>query len=250
MLFKQLFDKESFTYTYLLGCPDTGETILIDPVLESSDRDLEILRQMGLKLTATLETHIHADHITGATRLKMLTGCKIAGAALDELPCRDTQFREGEIFRCGNIEIHPLYTPGHTDTHHAFLLDTPMHKVLFSGDCLLIDSCGRTDFQSGNAGQLYDSIQTRLFTLPNDTLVYPAHDYENKTLTTIGQEKKRNPRLKNNQTREDFIDLMHRLDLPHPKKMDISIPGNLQCGRCPENVPPQLRGLCDTHDQG
>lgn len=250
MIFRQLFEPDSSTYTYLLACPDSREVALIDPVLETVERDLDILQQMGLKLGYTIETHLHADHITGAYKLKALTGCKICGPAFDELPCTDIGLKEGEPFMLGNIVLNPLFTPGHTDTHHAYILDTGTHAMLFSGDALLIDSCGRTDFQSGDASTLYRSIHTKFFTLPDDTLVYPAHDYDNRCVSTIAQEKKRNPRLSGHRTEAEFVALMNRLDLPYPRKIDISLPGNQQCGRCPDNMPEAQRGPCAPKDQG
>ncbi len=250
MLFRQLFEETSSTYTYLLACPDTGESVLIDPVIESTDRDLEVLRELGLTLSYTLETHIHADHITGAVKLRALTDCKVAGPAMDDLPCRDIGVREGEPFRVGNVEVHPLFTPGHTDTHHAFLLDTAIHKIVFSGDALLIDACGRTDFQSGDSATLYDSVHDKLFTLPDDALVYPAHDYTGRFLTTVGQEKRRNPRLGNHRNKQEFVRIMRELDLPVPTKMEYAVPGNERCGQCPDNLPPGMRKSCEVHDQG
>ncbi len=250
MLFRQLFEDTSSTYTYLIACPDTGETVLIDPVLETADRDVEVLSTLGFKLTYTLETHIHADHLSSALRLRAITDCKIAGPAMDDLPCRDLGVREGEAFRVGNIELHPLFTPGHTDAHHAFLIESNTHGVVFSGDALLIDACGRTDFQSGDAAVLYDSIHDKLFSLPDDTLVYPGHDYERRSLTTIGQEKRRNPRLGGGRSKEEFVNIMAGLDLPFPKKMKYAVHGNELCGQCPDDLPSDLRRLCDPHEQG
>ena len=250
MIFKQLLDPESFTYTYLLGCPQTGETMLIDPVLETVHRDLEILQAMNQKLTHVLETHIHADHVTGASKLKAITDCKIAGPAMDDLPCRDIGVREGEVFRVGTLEIHPLFTPGHTDAHHAYLFHSPSGDWLFTGDALLIDACGRTDFQMGDAATLYRSIHQKFFTRPGDTLLYPAHDYEGRCVSTVAQEKARNPRLKDNRSEGDFVDLMNKLNLPYPKKMGFSVPANQLCGRCPDDLPPESKALCNAHDQG
>lgn len=249
-IFRQLFEKTSSTYTYLIGCPETGVCALIDPVLETVDRDLQLVRELGLKLAYTVETHIHADHVTGALKLHALSDCQIAGAAMDNLPCRDVQLREGEAFAVGHVQIHPLFTPGHTDTHHAYLVDSPVHKMVFTGDCLLIDGCGRTDFQSGDAGVLYDSVHRKLYVLPDETLIYPGHDYENRLLTTIGQEKRRNPRLSAERERDSFIALMNSYDFPNPSKMDYAIPGNMQCGKCPDNLPKGMHRLCDVHDQG
>ncbi len=250
MIFKQLFEPESSTYTYLISCGNTGKTVLIDPVIETAERDIEVVRSLGLKVDYTLDTHIHADHITGALKLKHLAGSQICGPALDGLPCTDIGVREGEPFRVGTIEIHPLFTPGHTDTHHAYLIDHGGLKLLFSGDALLIEACGRTDFQSGDAHALYRSIHEKFFTLPDETLVYPAHDYEGRHITTIAQEKQRNPRLGNDRSEAEFVEIMHGLDLPYPRKIDISLPGNQLCGQCPESIPEGLRGPCDFRDQG
>ncbi|MDY6979705.1 MAG: MBL fold metallo-hydrolase [Pseudomonadota bacterium] len=250
MLFRQVIEPDSSTYTYLLHCPDSGKTALIDPVLDTVERDLKMLNELGLELDFTLDTHVHADHLTGAKRLKELTGSQIVGPAIDQLPCTDIGVREGEPFRLGNIEIHPLYTPGHTDHHHAYLIDNGTQKMLFSGDALLIEACGRTDFQSGDAATLYRSIHDKFFTLPDETLVYPCHDYEGRFVTTIAQEKNRNPRLGNNKTLEEFVEIMDNMDLPYPRKIDFAVPGNEMCGACPENVPDKYRAPCDRHDQG
>lgn len=250
MFFKQLFEESSSTYTYLLACTETGAAALIDPVIETVERDLDVMRDAGLTLGYTIETHIHADHITGAVKLRALTDCRIAGAAGDNLSCRDIGLREGEPFRVGNITLHPLFTPGHTDTHHAYLIDDGVRKMVFSGDALLIDGCGRTDFQSGDAGVLYDSIHEKLFSLPGDTLVYPGHDYEGRAVSTVGQEKRRNPRLGAGRSREEFVALMRDLKLPYPRKIDYALPGNEQCGQCPDNLPPGMARLCEPHDQG
>lgn len=249
MIFRQLFEPDSYTYTYLLSCPETGETALIDPVLDTVERDLDVLREMGLKLTHTLDTHIHADHLTGAKRLKSLAGSRIAAPAMVELPCTDVGLHEGEAFCVGTIELHPLYTPGHTDHHHAFLIDDGTHKMLFTGDALLIDACGRTDFQSGDAATLYRSIHEKFFTLPGETLVYPCHDYNGRRVSSIAQEQSRNPRVGENRTLDEFLRIMADLELPYPRKIEFAVPGNEQCGECPPEVPEEYRGVCD-HDQG
>ncbi len=250
MIFRQIFDKTSYTYTYILGCQDRGEAILLDPVLDTSDEVLEVLSELGLRLGCTLETHIHADHFTGALRLAAITDCKIAGSSMDDISCRDIGVREGEVFSWGSIALHPLFTPGHTDTHHAYLFDAGMHKMVFTGDALMVDSCGRTDFQSGDAGVLYDSVHKKLFTLPHDTLVYPGHDYNQRLITTVGQEKIRNPRLGGGQTRDGFIAFMAQLNLPYPKMIDLAVPANRKCGKCPDEIPPGYRRLCEPFDQG
>jgi sulfur dioxygenase len=248
MLFRQLFEPDSCTYSYLLACEQTGECVLIDPVIDTVERDLQLLDQLGLRLTYTLETHIHADHLTGARTLRNLVGSKIVVPAMDELACADIGVTEGRPFRVGTTELQPLYTPGHTSTHHAYLLDTGTHRMLFSGDALLIEACGRTDFQSGDPVRLYRSVREKFFTLPDETLVYPAHDYEERQITTIGQEKKRNPRL-SGKTEAEFVEIMRRLDLPYPRKIDFAVPGNEDCGACPDNVPEQYRGPCETASQ-
>lgn len=249
MIFKQLFEPISSTYSYLLACSETGSCVLIDPVIETVERDLQVLQHLELKLCYTLETHLHADHLTGALKLKQQTGSQIGAPAMDRLPCADVGLREGEPFRLGSIEIWPLFTPGHTATHHCYRVYSDAHMLLFSGDALLIDGCGRTDFQSGDPATLYRSIHDKLFVLPDETLVYPCHNYEGRFVSSIAQEKAHNPRLKDNKSLEDFIMLMNGLDLPYPKKMDFAVPGNQQCGRCPDNVPEEFRGVCAYQDQ-
>jgi len=250
MIFKQFIESDSSTYTYLLACPETRKAVLIDPVLDTVERDLQAIRDLELDLVASLDTHIHADHLTGARQLKQRTGCKIACPAMIGLPCADIGVEEGKPFSVGSIALHPLFTPGHTDHHHAYLFDGPVQKLLFTGDALLIDSCGRTDFQSGSAADLYNSVHNKLFSLPGETLVYPAHDYEGRFVSSIGQEKTRNPRLGSQRPKEDFIALMDSLDLPYPRKIDFAVPGNEACGECPDNVPDEFRGPCSASDQG
>lgn len=248
MIFRQLLESDSCTYTYLLACERTGECVLIDTVIDTVDRDLSRLQDLGLTLTYTLETHIHADHLTGANKLRRLTGSKIAAPAMDRLACADIGVEENRPFRVGEIELLPLFTPGHTATHHAYVLETNAHTLLFSGDALLIEACGRTDFQSGDPVVLYQTITEKFFTLPDETLVYPAHDYEGRWLTTIGQERQRNPRLGKGKTQQAFVEIMNTLDLPYPRKIDFAVPGNEACGECPDNVPEQYRGPCETYE--
>ncbi len=250
MLFKQLFEPDSSTYTYLISCPDTGVTVLIDPVLDTVDRDLALLQQLGLKLNYTIDTHVHADHLTGALRLRELSDSRIAYPAMVEAVCVDIGLREGESFRIGNLSLQPLFTPGHTDHHHAYLIDNGTQKMLFSGDALLIDACGRTDFQSGDALALYHSIHEKFFTLPEETLVYPCHDYEGRFISTIAQEKSRNPRLGQGKPEEEFVAIMENMDLPYPRKIDFAVPGNQRCGICPETIPEEYRKPLCKHDQG
>jgi len=245
MIFKQLLEPDSCTYTYLLGCEETGETVLIDPVIDTVVRDLGVIHSLGLKPSYTLETHIHADHLTGALKMKALASSQIVVPAMDQLSCADMGVEEGTVFQVGNIKLYPLFTPGHTSTHHAYLVEDGAHTMLFSGDALLIEACGRTDFQSGDPAALYKSIHEKFFTLPDETLVYPGHDYEGRQITTIAQEKQRNPRLGNNKTEQEFVDIMNNLNLPYPRKIDFAVPGNTACGKCPDNVPEEYRGPCD-----
>jgi glyoxylase-like metal-dependent hydrolase (beta-lactamase superfamily II) len=244
MIFRQLFEPVSCTYTYLLGCSVTGECALIDPVLETVERDLAMIRTLGLHLAFTVETHVHADHLTGALKLKHLAGSRIAGPALDELPCTDVGLRAGEPLMIGEIALHPLFTPGHTSAHHAYRVESNAQNLLFSGDALLIDGCGRTDFQSGDPVALYHSIHEQFFSLPDETLVYPGHDYAGRFVSSIAQEKARNPRLGGGKSLEEFVAIMQGLDLTPPQKMAFAVPGNLLCGQCPPDVPDELRRLC------
>lgn len=241
MIFKQLFEPISSTYTYLLGCEETGRAVLVDPVLPTWERDLAALRTLGLELAYTLDTHIHADHLTAANRLKREAGSRIAGPALDRLPCTDIPVEEGKPFTLGSLALEPLHTPGHTDNHFAYLLD----GRVFTGDALLIDGCGRTDFQNGDAATLYHSIMGKLFVLSDDVLVYPAHDYHGRRVSTIGQEKTRNPRLGGGKSLDDFVRIMKDLDLAYPQFIDYAVPGNRRCGVCPTEIPDDMQRYCD-----
>lgn len=250
MIFQQLFEPDSSTYTYLLACPESRQALLIDPVLDTVHRDLDVLQQLDLKLMYTLDTHHHADHLTGARILRERTGCQVVYPEVEKPACADIGISEGQTFKMGTIEIEPLFTPGHTAHHHAYLVDNGTQKMVFSGDALLIEACGRTDFQAGDAVTLYRSIHEKLFSLPDETLVYPGHDYEGRFISSIAQEKKRNPRLGDGKTLEAFVAIMNGLDLPYPRKIDFAVPGNESCGKCPANVPEQYRGPCELHEQG
>ncbi|MDD3519024.1 MAG: MBL fold metallo-hydrolase [Chromatiales bacterium] len=241
MLFRQFFEPISSTFTYLLACEETGQAILVDPVLPAWQRDLAALAELGLTLRYTLDTHIHADHITAARRLKMEAGSRIAHPAHDGLECVDVAVREGVPLAMGSLRIEPLHTPGHTDGHHAYRVG----ERVFTGDALLIDGCGRTDFQNGDAHALYHSIHDKLFSLPGETLVYPAHDYAGHRVSCIAQEMDRNPRLGNARSLDDFVALMNGLDLAYPKFIDFALPGNRRCGVCPDDVPEDLMQYCD-----
>ena len=240
MIFRQLFEPVSSTYTYLLGCEESGEAVLVDPVMPAWQRDLEAVNALGLKLVMTIDTHIHADHITSASMLRREAGSRIATPALDGLPCTDVAMHDAVPLLVGGLRIDPMHTPGHTDNHFALLAG----DRVFTGDALLIDGCGRTDFQSGDSRALYHSVRGRLFGLPDDTLVYPAHDYNGRRVSSIAQERARNPRLGGERSIEEFVDLMANLDLPYPKFIDYAVPGNRACGECPQDLPPNLREYC------
>lgn len=230
MLFRQLFEPVSSTYTYLLGCEETGEAVLIDPVLETVERDLEVVSALGLKLASTLETHIHADHVTGAGRLRALSQSKAGFPAASGAEGTDFTIAEGELLTVGSLVLRPLFTPGHTDDHHAYLIETGGEAHVFTGDALLIEGCGRTDFQNGDAATLYRSVHEKLFALAEETLVYPAHDYHQRRVSSIAQERARNPRLGTGKSLEEFVAIMADLHLPRPQKMDIAVPANRTCG--------------------
>ena len=234
MIFRQLFDHESSTYTYLLGDEETREAALIDPVLEQADRDLELVSQLGLTLAYVLDTHVHADHVTAASTLRKRAGARtVAGRA--GAPCADILLDAGDVVRFGRVGLRVLPTPGHTDDSVSYLLvdaanPKPPGDRVFTGDALLVRAAGRTDFQNGDAGRLYDSITGELFTLPDTTRVYPAHDYLGRTMTTIAEEKKWNVRIAG-RGREEFIAVMGALHLPEPKRLHEAVPANRACGR-------------------
>jgi glyoxylase-like metal-dependent hydrolase (beta-lactamase superfamily II) len=241
MIFRQLFEPLSSTYTYLLGCEQTGQAVLIDPVLPAWQRDLEELRRLGLTLAYTVDTHIHADHITAARKLREEVGSRIAHPAIDRLPCADLGVEEGVALQVGSVRIEPIFTPGHTDGHHAYRVG----DRVCTGDALLIEGCGRTDFQNGDARALYHSVRAKLFALPDDTLVYPGHDYKERRVSSIAQEKARNPRLGGEQSLAAFEKLMAGLGLAYPKFIDYAVPGNRACGECPGGVPEALQEYCE-----
>lgn len=227
MLFRQLYDNETSTYTYLIADETTKEAVLVDPVIEQVERDLKLMQELGLKLCYCLETHIHADHITGTGKLRELTGCQGIVPENASATCADRFIKDGEVLTVGAIEIKTIATLGHTDSHNSYLVN---NNYILTGDSLFIRGCGRTDFQSGNAGLMYDHVTQKLFTLPEDTLVYPGHDYRGQTVSTIGEEKQFNPRFVG-KDRESFIEMMNNLNLPNPKKLAEAVPANQLCGK-------------------
>lgn len=227
MLFRQLFDPETSTYTYLIADPATGAAALVDPVLEQVDRDLQLIQELGLALRFCLETHVHADHVTGTGQLRERTGCQGFVPQNAQVACADREVLDSEVILLGSIAIEAIATLGHTDSHLAYRVNGD--RVL-TGDSLLIRGCGRTDFQSGDAGLLYDAVTQRLFTLPPETLLYPGHDYRGRTVSTIGEELRHNPRFVGHD-RASFIALMDNLNLPNPKKIAEAVPANQGCGK-------------------
>lgn len=232
LLLRQLFDRDTWTYTYLIADPNTKEAVLVDPVLEQVERDLQLIKELGLTLRYCLETHIHADHVTGTGKLRELTGCQGIVPENAEAACADSYIRDGEVLKVGEIAIKAIATLGHTDSHMSYLVNG---SSVLTGDSLFIRGCGRTDFQSGDAGTLYDHVTQRLFTLPDETLVYPGHDYRGQTVSTIGEEKQFNPRFVG-RDRASFIEFMNNLNLPNPKKIAEAVPANQRCGQIAATV--------------
>ena len=222
----QLFDTESSTFTYILTAPGSNDAVIIDPVDHHWERDLRHLERLGLKLVYVLETHAHADHITSAGRLRELTGAQAAVPGGCGISPAEVQLDDGHIIRFGDAEeIKILHTPGHTAGSMSYV----WRNNVFTGDTLLIDGCGRTDFQSGSSDALYDSVTQKLFTLPDETRMWPGHDYKGQVVSTIGWEKRHNARLAA-RNREDFRKLMSELDLPKPKMIDVAVPANQNLG--------------------
>lgn len=225
IIFRQLFDLESFTYTYLLGCPKTRVAVLIDPVDTQAERDIRITKEMDLKLIYAMNTHVHADHVTGTGILKNLTGCKsvisrISGAKADVF------VNNGDKIDFGDQVLEVRSTPGHTNGCVTYV--DHAGRMAFTGDALLIRACGRTDFQEGNPETLYESVRNQILSLPEDYMLYPAHDYHGVTTTTVGEELKYNPRL--NKSKKEFVEIMEQLGLTRPAKMDEAVPINVMCG--------------------
>lgn len=229
MIFRQLIDPASSTYTYLLADPVSKEAVLIDPVFEQHARDEALLRELGLKLLHTLDTHVHADHVTGAWLMKRALGSRIVISKQAGVDCADVEVVHGAEIGFGEHALEVRATPGHTDGCVTYV--TKDRTMAFTGDCLLIRGAGRTDFQQGDPQRMFRSIHEQIFTLPDDCLLYPAHDYLGRTATTVAEEAAHNPRVGGQASEGDFIGYMRNLGLPHPRQLDVALPANMRCGR-------------------
>ncbi len=227
IIFHQLFEHESSTYTYVIADQQTKEAALIDPVLETVDRDLKLIEELGLKLVYVLDTHVHADHITGAGEIRKRTGVKTGVSHEAGVACVDLHLEDGAVLPLGNKKIKVISTPGHTNT----CLTYQFENMIFTGDALLIRGCGRTDFQQGSPEKLFHSVREKLFKLPDETIIYPGHDYRGQTSSSIGIEKKYNSRLKETIQLDEFKKIMSELKLANPKKIHEAVPANLACGQ-------------------
>ncbi|MFN3230670.1 MAG: rhodanese-like domain-containing protein [Alphaproteobacteria bacterium] len=232
LIFRQLFDPQSSTYSYLLGDSASREAILIDPVFEQVRREIALIEELGLTLKTTLETHVHADHVTGGWLLKQKLGSQIAIAAVSGADGADIYFEDGDKLSFGDRHIEVRATPGHTNGCCTFVLDD--QTMAFTGDCLLIRGCGRTDFQQGDPKIMFHSVHDRIFSLPDECLLYPGHDYKGSMVTSVGEERLYNPRLGGDIGADDFAGYMENLGLAHPKQIDIAVPANMRSGE-PEN---------------
>lgn len=234
MIFRQLFDAKSSTYTYLLADEQSKDAVLIDPVFEQVNRDLALINELGLNLTHVFDTHCHADHVTGSWLLKHKTNSQIGCAKSINAQNTDIPLVHGDVIKFGQYELEVRATPGHTDGCLTYVCHS--QKIAFTGDALLIRGCGRCDFQQGSASNLYDSIHQQIFTLADDYSLYPGHDYSGRCSTSVAEEKQFNARLGGNASREDFVGYMTNMKLPHPKYIDIALPANLVCGK-PDEIP-------------
>lgn len=233
MLLRQLFDHQTYTFTYLIADCSSGQAAIIDPVIDQLQSYLRLLNELNLKLTIALDTHVHADHITALNALREVTNCKTYIGLSNEIACADYSLTDQQIIKLGQIDIEVIYTPGHTDNSFCFYVVNNQQKILFTGDTLLLRGTGRTDFQNGSAEDLYHSLHSKLLKLSDDTIIYPGHDYKGWSQSTIAEEKAHNPRLQVHPV-EQFIDLMANLNLPNPKFMDVAVPANMSCGKTEE----------------
>ena len=225
MIFRQVFDNKSSTYTYLIASAKGREAVIIDPVIENVQSYIELLNELDLKLVKVIDTHIHADHVTGASKLKLATNCSTIMGEHTPADAVEIKVKDDEIIKIDQIEIRAMYTPGHTSDSYSFL----MNNCLFSGDTLLINGTGRTDFQNGSSKDAYNSLFNKLLKLPDDTMLYPGHDYNGKLSSTIGKEKQHNPRLQVRNV-DEYVELMSNLNLAKPKLIDINVSRNIKLG--------------------
>ena len=225
MIFRQVFDNKSSTYTYLIASAKGREAVIIDPVIENVQSYIELLNELDLKLVKVIDTHIHADHVTGASKLKLATNCSTLMGEHTPAEAVEIKVKDDEIIKIDQIEIRAMYTPGHTSDSYSFL----MNNCLFSGDTLLINGTGRTDFQNGSSRDAYNSLFNKLLKLPDDTMLYPGHDYNGKLSSTIGKEKQHNPRLQVRNV-DEYVELMSNLNLAKPKLIDINVSRNIKLG--------------------
>lgn len=255
MIFEQLFDPQSSTYTYLLADEETRDAILIDPVLEQVERDLGRLGELNLNLAYCVDTHVHADHVTGAGILRTRTGCLTAVCASAGVNCADHPLRSGDQLRFGRHQLEVRHTPGHTSGCASYVVRDGEQTLVFTGDTLFIGGCGRTDFQQGDPATLYRSVHEQIYSLPDDAVIYPGHDYNGQTQSTVGHEKAHNARLKLDISEDEFIKIMNDLDLGMPKKIKEAVPANMGCGlpeapktgEVKEVEPAQVNNLGDYH---
>ena len=236
MIIRQLFDPETSSFTYILADRETREAVIIDPVLEMHDRDLRLINELKLDLLYTLDTHIHADHITGSGLLRNITGAVSVAGIENQIECIDRPAKHGEKIEVGKYIIEIRATPGHTNGCVTFVVRDNNQTYAFTGDALLVRGCGRTDFQDGSASTLYDSVHREIFSLPPETIIYPGHDYRGHRETTVAEEKLYNPRLNNLVIKSQFEEIMGALKLPSPKHIDIAVPANMSCGQ-PKSMP-------------
>lgn len=226
MFVRQLFDRDTSTYTYIVADEETKQAAIIDPVKEQLDRDSKLIEELGFGLKYVLETHVHADHVTSSGKLRDRFGAQVVLQEASNAKCADILAKDGDVLKLGNQEIKVLHTPGHTDADATFRIE----GAVFTGDALLVRGCGRTDFQAGSNEKLYRSINEKIFSLPDDTVIYPGHDYKGQTASTVGEEKAYNPRLGAGKDLEAFAEIMDNLKLAPPARLDVSLPGNMRCG--------------------
>ncbi|KPK55409.1 MAG: Zn-dependent hydrolase [Thiotrichales bacterium SG8_50] len=226
MFVRQMFDRDTWTYTYLVADTASKEAAIIDPVKEQFDRDAQLIEELGFNLKYVLETHVHADHITSSGRLRDRFGSKVVLQQASNASCADILAKDGDVLTLGDKEIKVMHTPGHTDADATFQIE----GAVFTGDALFVRGCGRTDFQAGSSESLYSSIHDKIFSLPDETLIYPGHDYKGHTVSTVGEEKTFNPRLGAGKDLEAFAEIMDNLNLPAPARLKESLPGNMRCG--------------------